>query len=75
MTNDDAPAPTAIAEQRIDSAVDAIRGMSKDLADEVTPRPTWLDQVKAATCEAPLRSLAIAFLFGVFDVAQAVIRP
>ena len=65
MTNDDAPAPTAIDEQRIDNAVDAIRGMSQDLADEVMPRPTWPDQVRAATRGAPLQSLAIAFLLGV----------
>ena len=39
MTNDDAGVPTADAEQRIDKAVDAIRSMSLDLADEVAPRP------------------------------------
>ena len=44
MTNDDTPVPTADAEQRIGHAVDAIRGMSQDLADEVAPRPGWLDR-------------------------------
>ena len=65
MTNDDSPVPTADAEQRIDHAVDAIRGMSQDLAEEVAPNPTWLDQVSAATRDAPIQSLAIAFLIGV----------
>ena len=48
MTNDNASVPTADAEQRIDNAVDAIRGMSQDLADEVTPRPGLLDRLSAA---------------------------
>ncbi|MCK1515549.1 hypothetical protein IVB22_23945 [Bradyrhizobium sp. 190] len=69
MTNDDipipTPVPTADAEQRIDNAVDAIRSMSQDLADEVTPRPRWLDSLISATREAPIHSLAIAFLIGV----------
>ena len=65
MTNEDATEPTASPEKRIDEAVDAIRGMSQDLADEVAPRPTWLDQVNAFTREAPIQSLAIAFLIGV----------
>ena len=62
MTKDDS---TAGAEQRIGNAVDAIRSMSQDLADEVVPRPGWLDRLSAATCEAPIQSLAIAFLIGV----------
>jgi hypothetical protein len=45
--------------------VDAIRGMSRDLADEVTARPTWIDQVGDFTRQAPMQSLAIAFLIGV----------
>jgi hypothetical protein len=65
MTNDDTPVPTADAEQRIDHAVDAIRSMSQDLADEVAPRPGLLDRLSAATREAPIQSLAIAFLVGV----------
>jgi hypothetical protein len=63
MKSGDAPASEG-AEQRIENAVDAIRGMSRDLADEVTPRPTWLGQLSAATREAPIQSLAIAFLIG-----------
>jgi hypothetical protein len=65
MINKDALGPIASPEKRIDKAVDAIRGMSRDLADEVAPRPTWLDQVSTFTCEAPIQSLAIAFLIGV----------
>jgi len=65
MTNDIGSVPTANAEQRIDKAVDAILGMSQDLADEVEPRPGLLDRLSAATREAPIPSLAIAFLIGV----------
>ena len=65
MTNDNASVPTANAELRIDKAVNAIRGMSQDLADEVAPRPGLLDRLSAATREAPIPSLAIAFLIGV----------
>ena len=65
MTNDDAIATAESAEQRIDRATGAIRDMSQDLAEEVAPHPTWLDQVSAATREAPIQSLAIAFLIGV----------
>jgi hypothetical protein len=64
MTND-ATEPTGDTEQRIDNAVDAIRSMSQDLADEVAPRPGLLDRLSAATREAPIHSLAIAFLIGV----------
>jgi hypothetical protein len=65
MTNDDAIAAAESAEQRIDHATDAIRGMSRDLAEEVAPHSPWLDQVSAATRAAPIQSLAIAFLIGV----------
>jgi hypothetical protein len=60
----DIPTPGS-AEERIGSAADAIRSMSKDLADELAPPVTLLDRISAATREAPLQSLAIAFLFGV----------
>ena len=63
--NSDDTASVERAEQRIDSAVDAIRSMSSDLADELAPPQTWLDRVSAATREAPIQSLAIAFLVGV----------
>lgn len=55
----------ASAEQRIGSAVDAVRSMSRDLAAEVAPPPTWRDRISAATRETPIPSLAIAFLIGV----------
>lgn len=58
------PTP-ASAEERIDSAADAIRGMSQELADELAPPVTLLDRIAVATRKAPLQSLAIAFLFGI----------
>ena len=61
MTNAAADVPTADAEHRIDTAVDAIRS---SLA-EVAPRPGLLDRLSAATRGAPIPSLAIAFLTGV----------
>ena len=64
MNSGETPVPVERAEQRIDRAVDAIRGMSRDLADEVAPSPTLLDRVSAATREAPIQALAIAFLIG-----------
>jgi hypothetical protein len=63
MKNEDTPA-SVIAEARIGRAVDAIRSMSRDLAEEVTPPPNWRDRLRAATREAPIPSLAIAFLIG-----------
>ena len=65
MNIDDTPASAGSAEQRIDSAVDAIRSMSQDLADELATPPTLLDRLSAATREAPIQAFAIAFLFGV----------
>ena len=58
------PSSTGSAEHRIEHATDAIRSMAQDLADEVAPRPNWIDQVRALTREAPIQSLAIAFLLG-----------
>ena len=65
MAYDNTSVSTADAEQRIDTAVDAIRSMSRDLADEIAPRPGLLDMLSAATREAPIPSLAVAFLIGV----------
>ncbi|KRR14582.1 hypothetical protein CQ12_10635 [Bradyrhizobium jicamae] len=65
MNSDETPASGKRAEQRIDSAVDAIRSMSQDLADELVPQPTWIDQLSMATREAPIQTLAIAFFIGV----------
>ena len=53
------------AGRRIEQATDAIRVMSQDLADEVAPRLTWARRVSDLTREAPVHSLAIAFLIGV----------
>ena len=63
MKSEDTPAAGS-AEQRIGSAVDAIRSMSRELAEEITPPPTWRDRLSTATREAPIPSLAIAFLIG-----------
>jgi len=63
MSNQDIHA-SAMAEARIGRAVDAIRSMSRDLAEEVAPPPTWRDHLRASAREAPLQSLAIAFLIG-----------
>ena len=65
MATEDVNEPAGSPERRIDNAVKAIRGMSRDLADEVTARPTWIDQVGEFTRQAPIQSLAIAFLIGV----------
>ena len=65
MTTADPPSSTESAERRIEHATDAIRSMSQDLADEVAPRPTWIDHISKLTREAPIHSMAIAFLLGV----------
>ena len=65
MTTADPPSSTGSDERRIEHATDAIRSMSQDLADEVAPRPTWIDRINKLTREAPIHSLAIAFLLGV----------
>jgi hypothetical protein len=65
MNGEDIPTYAGNADQRIENAVGAIRSMSQDLADEVAPRPSWLDRLSAATREVPIQSLAIAFLIGV----------
>jgi hypothetical protein len=62
MTNAD---PIPSTERRIEQATDAIRSMSQDLADEVSPRPAWINRVSNLAREAPIQSLAIAFLLGV----------
>ena len=62
---EDVNKPAESPETRIGHAVGAIRGMSRDLADEVAPRPTWIARLGDLTREAPLHSLAIAFLIGV----------
>jgi ElaB/YqjD/DUF883 family membrane-anchored ribosome-binding protein len=65
MANTAPPSSAGSAQRRIEQATDAIRSMSQDLANEVAPRPTLIDRVNALTREAPIQSLAIAFLLGV----------
>jgi hypothetical protein len=50
---------------RIDHAADAIRGMTKDMVAELPARPWVIDTIRKLTIQAPLQSLAIAFLLGV----------
>ena len=50
-------------ETRIDHAAEAVRDMTKDMVAELpSRRPTFADALRKATVEAPLQSLAIAFL-------------
>ncbi|MBR0800922.1 hypothetical protein JQ615_36725 [Bradyrhizobium jicamae] len=55
----------ASAQARIEQASSAIRDMSRDLAEEIAPRPTWLDRISEAIREAPVQSLIVAFLIGI----------
>ena len=41
------------------------KGVAIAINDEVAPRSTWFDQISAATREAPVQSLVVAFLIGV----------
>ena len=52
-------------EQRVKQATEAVRKMSQELADELRPRPGWSDLIREITRDAPLQSLAVAFLIGV----------
>ena len=53
-------------EGRIEHAAEAIRGMTKEMVDELPPRRTPLSEtLRKMTVEAPLQSLAVAFLLGV----------
>ena len=52
-------------EGRVDRAAEAIRGMTKEMADELPARRARLSEMlREMTMEAPLQSLAIAFLLG-----------
>ena len=52
--------------ERIDHAAEAIRGMTKDTADNPSGQRRRVSElIRQATIEAPLQSLAIAFLLGV----------
>ncbi len=53
-------------EGRIDQAAEAVRGMTKEMVSELPARrPRLSDRLREMTLEAPLHSLAIAFLLGV----------
>ena len=52
-------------EQRIDHAAGAIRGMTKDMVDQLPVRPWVIDTIRKLTIQAPLSALAVAFLLGV----------
>jgi hypothetical protein len=65
MTSEITSEPTASSERRIERATGAIRTMSDDLAAKVAPRPSLIDWISAATRDAPIPALAVAFLIGV----------
>jgi hypothetical protein len=52
-------------EARIDQAAEAIRGMTKDMVEKLPVRYRITDTLRELTIQAPLQSLAIAFLLGV----------
>jgi len=53
-------------EARIDHAAKAIRGMTREMSEELRlPRSPVAEALSKLTAQAPLRSLAIAFLLGV----------
>jgi len=55
----------ADSQERIDRAAQAIRGMTRDMANEAPRETRPLSEVlRQRTMEAPLQSLAIAFLLG-----------
>lgn len=53
-------------EERIDHAAEAIRGMTKEMIQELpATRARLSEKLRQMTMEAPLHSIAIAFLLGV----------
>ena len=52
-------------EARIYRASEAIRAMGDDMAADILPRNSTLDALRQLAREAPLRSLAAAFVLGV----------
>jgi GGDEF domain-containing protein len=52
MTNEDVIEPTTSPEKRIDKALDVIRGMSRDLEDEVAPSMSGMDALIVAADQA-----------------------
>ncbi|MBR0900113.1 hypothetical protein JQ616_34625 [Bradyrhizobium tropiciagri] len=67
MVDEFSMAPAATPEQRIDQASEAIRRMAEDTMFEPRPQQDrWLHHLSEATRAAPLQSIAVAFLLGVF---------
>ncbi|WP_316395869.1 hypothetical protein [Bradyrhizobium sp. 33ap4] len=67
MANENSIASTASPEQRIEQASEAIRQMAERGVFEPLPeQDRWLHHLSEATMAAPLQSLAVAFLLGVF---------
>ncbi|MHC2433800.1 hypothetical protein ACVMB0_001175 [Bradyrhizobium sp. USDA 4451] len=67
MTDETSIAFTTSPEQRIEQASEAIRQMAEHSVFEPLPqRDRWLHHLGEATKAAPLQSLAVAFLLGVF---------
>jgi hypothetical protein len=52
-------------EARIDHAAEAIRDMTNDMMEELPAKRRLADTLRKMTVEAPLTSLASAFLLGV----------
>ena len=52
-------------EARIDHAAEAIRDMTNDMMEEMPANRRLADTLRKMTVEAPLTSLAIAFLLGI----------
>ena len=59
---------------RINQAAEAIRDMTHDMANELPLRPWVTKALRNMTIQAPLTSLAIAFLLGVM-VARSHDHP
>jgi hypothetical protein len=57
---------SGLAGEPVDQAADAVRRMTKDAADRRPGQQRRISElIRQATIEAPLQSLAIAFLLGV----------
>lgn len=65
----ESPIPTE-DETRINHAAEAIRGMTRNMVEDLPLRHWAADTLRTLTVKAPLRSLAVAFLLGVI-VARA----
>lgn len=66
MANEDSIASSATAEQRIERASEAIRQMAEHDVEPLPQQDRWLHHLSEVTRAAPLQSLAVAFLLGVF---------